>query len=114
MFLQSKFKAKVTEFMFGPNGDVFPPAVSERSGIIGDFRTKYLWIRYANEPFTDFLASTVVVLSPLNEADFKSLACTDSFIWKCVEHIMNDCRNKLGSNCILEYKVTWFLKYEQD
>ena len=51
------------------------------------------------------LKGTIALHSPLNEDEFKALALTDSFTWKRVEQIMNDNRNKLGSNAILEYKV---------
>ena len=51
----------------------------------------------------------VALHSPLNEEEFKALAMTDSFAWKRVEQVMNDYRNKLGSNAILEYKVMFFM-----
>ena len=52
------------------------------------------------------LASTVALHSPVTEEQFSSLAREDSYTWKRVEEIMNDYRNKLGSNAILEYKVS--------
>ena len=51
------------------------------------------------------LKGTVAVVTPLSEEEFKGLALTDSFTWKRIEEVMNDYRNKLGSNTILEYKV---------
>ena len=51
------------------------------------------------------LSSIVVLLSPLSGEEFASLAREESYAWKRVEEIMNDYRNKLGSNSILEYKV---------
>ena len=36
IFLQSKMKAIVQEYMFGTAGDMFPPPVSDRERIAGD------------------------------------------------------------------------------
>ena len=52
------------------------------------------------------LAGTVALQSPLTEEEFSSLAREDSYTWKRIEEVMNDYRNKLGSNAILEYKVS--------
>ena len=47
----------------------------------------------------------VVLHSSLSEVEFKGLANEESYAWKRVEQVMNEARNKLGSNSILEYKV---------
>ena len=52
------------------------------------------------------LANTVALHSPVTEEEFSSLAREDSYTWKRIEEVMNDYRNKLGSNAILEYKVS--------
>ena len=35
-FVSAKVKSKVMEFMFGPVGDIFPPTINDRNGIIGE------------------------------------------------------------------------------
>jgi hypothetical protein len=57
----------------------------------------------------DVLVPIVVLHSSLSELDFKGLAIEESYAWKKIEQVMNEARNKLGSNSILEYKVCFYL-----
>ena len=83
---------------------VFAPPLSARAPIIGK-RLHGNVILGLLFYMLDILVPTVVLHSSLSEVDFKGLANEDSYAWKRVEQVMNEARNKLGSNSILEYKV---------